>query len=367
MVNALGPEDGRDETPNHGFYVIFTSEEGYGSLSSRMAKVYITSDPDMKSLRPISKQFFNSGVSLEELYTDTNRKTNFHISVYYLRFDDAMYVKLKEMFDFLSSKISDFRFRYSILTGIINRLETREIANEKLFCAKILDIIMYAALYGYQDPGAYLSMNMLSSMVHTGDHRDNIYKIYDGPASLYNPLKISQMINYKENLGDYDDPLHESVYKYLHIVPVTEVTTLPIDFDKDGSLLIRRNVKADFAEEYSKTHKLLIQYSKAKGYEAMKYYVAKLWYMNILLEKIIHSPQKIDKETLSKHYKTRAHILSDFKKYMGEILENEPNFDFNTYYKQTPFDKSTLKISSGIIDKVTGVLKALLKPSSLIK
>ena len=367
MVNALGPEDGRDETPNHGFYVIFTSEEGYGSLSQSMAKVYITADPDIKTLRPLSKQFFNSGVSLEELYSDINRKTNFHISVYYLRFSDEMYVKLKEMFDFLSSKISDFRFRYSILTGIINRLETREIANEKLFCAKILDIIMYAALYGYQDPGAYLSMNMLSSMVHTGDHKDNIYKIYDGPASMYNPLKISQMINYKENLGEYDDTLHEALYKYTHIIPVTEVATLPIDFDKDGAILIKRNVKADFAEEYAKTHKLLKQYSKAKGYEAMKYHVAKLWYMSILLEKIIHSPQKYDKETLTKHYNTRAHVIADFEKYMGEILQNEPNFDFQAYYKQTPFDKSTLKISKGIVDKVAGVLKAISHPTSLIK
>ena len=99
----------------------------------------------------------------------------------------------------------------------------------------------------------------------------------------------------------------------------------------------------------------------------MKYHVAKLWYMSILLEKIIHSPQKYDKETLTKHYNTRAHVIADFEKYMGEILQNEPNFDFQAYYKQTPFDKSTLKISKGIVDKVAGVLKAIFHPTSLIK
>ena len=65
-------------------------------------------------------------------------------------------------------------------------------------------------------------------------------------------------------------------------------------------------------------------------------------------------------ERLPYYYKTSAHILSDFNKYIAEILENAPEFDFREYYKSTPFDKSILKVSKGFLKTIWDYLTKLL-------
>lgn len=349
-----------------GILVIFTSNDDLSTeLPSDIPDVLTSIDPTLKSLRPLNYGLFNTPISLDTLI-DMAKGYRLHLDVYYMHFDQSLHAKLKEVLDFFHIHGMDFRFRHSITVGVVGRYKQLFIANKKLFCANLYNLILYAMEYGYQDPGAYLTLPMLSNMVGY-DNKKNVYCLYTGDAVAYQPNQVLRAILNKNSSNMFDEEGLEYLKPYVEIVPVHEITTLPIDLDKDGNLLVRRRMKLDFAEEYAKCHKLLMQYSKAKGYEQMKYYVAKLWYMNILIEKRIHSPKKFDKETLSKFYKTRAHILSDFKKYMQEILTNEPNFNFQVYYHNTPFDKSTLKINNKLLNAVWAMFKNLVSPLGFLK
>ena len=344
-----------------GLFIIFTSDEFMENLPSDIPPILATTDPDLERMHPLNYGLFNTPISIQDL-RNMAKGHRLHLDIYYLHFSPELHNKLVEVLDFFTIHGNDFRFRHSITVGVIGRYKQLFIANKKLFCANLYNLILYAMEYGYQDPGAYLSMPMLSNMVGY-DNKKNVYKMYGGPIDQYRPEQIKNIITHNYTYGLFDeDARFEYLRPYVQVIPVTEIATLPIDLDKDGNLLVRRRMQLDFAEEYSKCHKLLMQYSKAKGYEQMKYYVAKLWYMNILIEKRLHSPKKYDKATLTKYYNTRAHIISDFKQYMNEILQNDPNFNFQEYYHKTPFDRSTLKISKRLMDAVWKFFKALTFP-----
>lgn len=345
----------------YGIFMIFTSSDELETLPSDVPRVLASTDPSMQALRPLNRGFFQSPITLQDLIS-LAKPYSVHINVYYLHFKNNIHGPLMDMLEFLKGHKSDFRFQYSILSGVINYYKSLYVANEKLFCANLYSLIIYAAQYGYQDPGVFLSMPMLANMVNTDDHKDHIYKLFGGPATNYSVEQVKNIIAYNTSNSLFENARFDYLKPYMQIIPVQEVATLPIDLDKDGNLLIRKRSKIDFPAEYSKCHQMLMQYSKAKGYEQMKYYVAKLWYMNILIEKRLHAPKKVDNVTLTKYYNTRAHILADFKKYIQEILEQDPNFDFQAYYHTTPFDRSTLKISSRLMTGIGKILKGILHP-----
>lgn len=195
------------------------------------------------------------------------------------------------------------------------------------------------------------------------------YELYSGRLSDFNKSdvfsKLQTLTNVSSIIGKVVDNMTESFVPYVKIQSLREYAEIPVEFDKDGNIFIKKKENIDFAAEYKACHRLLVQYDKVHNYDALKYYTAKLWYMNILIEKILYSEKNKEKyrEQLPKLYNTRAHILSDFNIYMAKILEHEPEFDFIAYYKTTPFDRSVLKISRNFLtriwDYVTNILKLL--------
>ena len=221
-----------------------------------------------------------------------------------------------------------------------------KIANKKLFTMNLMNGI----LNDKDDP--FMVGNKKGSIGGSIFNLFNDCGTYKDVVDSFTKLEIFD--EYEEITGS------NNAFELLNMQPVQEVTTLPVEFDEDGNLFIKRSKTMNFAVEYSKCHKMLIHYHRVKNFEAMKYFVAKLWYMNTLIEERIYSRKKIqDKEKLTYYYKTRAFILNDFNKYMAAILDNDPSFDFVEYYKQTPFDKSVLKISKTMIERMWAMFKAL--------
>lgn len=192
--------------------------------------------------------------------------------------------------------------------------------------------------------------------------------IYNSKCSIYYILNefnstYKDIVNAHKKLyiiEHFNEITHLDTYFNINILK--EAETLPIEFDNDGNMFIKKKENIDFELEYSKCHKLLKQYEKVENYEAIKYYVAKLWYMNIILEKKIHQKNQNTKfqEELPRYYKARAHILNDFNFYMGKILENEPDFNFQEYYENTPFNQSVIKVSKNLLEKIWLMFKALI-------
>ena len=92
-------------------------------------------------------------------------------------------------------------------------------------------------------------------------------------------------------------------------LPISEVKEFPVDFDKDGNMLIKKGKKLDYEAEYAATHLAMKQYHKAKNVEGMEYCMCKLWYLNLMISDEIHHTK--NKEKLKKLHKARAKIVND--------------------------------------------------------
>lgn len=173
-----------------------------------------------------------------------------------------------------------------------------------------------------------------------------IYKTFDGVVKDFNPNKTSKFI---DRMSRKAKPINESgiLYEYCinqYLYPVvSEARQFPIQFNKDGDAILTNPI-IDFDAEYSASHKLLLQYEKSNNIDGMKYELARLYYLNYLLEKKLYSNKYLNNK--KKNIKTRARILNDFNKYMKQVLDKEKDFNFSKYYEDSPFYANTVEVKS---------------------
>jgi hypothetical protein len=141
------------------------------------------------------------------------------------------------------------------------------------------------------------------------------------------------------------------------VYPALMEAKFPIEFNKDGDVLIT-NKFVDFDREYSASHKLLLQYAKANNTEAMKYELARLYYMNYILERRLYHNNSLSNK--DKNIKTRARVLNDFNKYLKFVLNKEPKFNFSEYYEKSIFYPHTIEVKSSTILKLKDVINYIL-------
>lgn len=134
-----------------------------------------------------------------------------------------------------------------------------------------------------------------------------------------------------------------------------------ISVDEEGAIIIKKRSKADFMSHYAQAHKLLVEYEKVDNIKSIKYELAKLWFMNTIIEgRIMHNKSiLISKSKKDSAMKARAFILNDFKKYMKFILDREPEFNFQVYYNDTQFAYEEIEINKKTIDVAKTLLKLL--------
>ena len=183
-----------------------------------------------------------------------------------------------------------------------------------------------------------------------------IYKLYDGKIEKYNEKKVVAFLNqYIEKIQSQKESFQALFNDYDDII--SEAKNFPVQFDNNGNLLIAKNLNVNFEKEYSDSHKLLLVYDETKNYEAMKYELAKLWYLNSVIERKAFNRNGKDKAL----YKVRARILNDFNKYLKIVSSNTKDFNFTKYYESTPFNDATIKIHGSTIKYTAKYLKGLLK------
>jgi hypothetical protein len=234
---------------------------------------------------------------------------------------------------------------------------------------------------------------------------NRIYNIYEGLPANYNPSKIKRLINslskkavplkeqnsiyYKNeksyitgiitNIHDVEslmemrshidlvtNPttrriLEEVLFDSLEIRPYCEVKEFPVQFDKEGNLLIRNIKRINFNGEYAKSHRLLKEYEKSRNVEGMKYELSKLWMMNCLIEDKINPCNGKKSKATDDDFKARANILNDFRHYMEVVMKLDPDFNFTEYYDNSPFSSATMKISGPTLDFMGKMIGSFLK------
>ena len=174
-------------------------------------------------------------------------------------------------------------------------------------------------------------------------------------ATNYQVVKMTIALIHEGKFANYSQGTHT----IGEFVPVTEVKELPVQFDDDGNLLISKGKDINFEGEYSRCHLAIMQYSKSKSIDGMEYCMTKLWYMNILLEDMIHDTQ--DRNEKIKLHMVRAKIMNDIKTYMPKILEADPKFDILKAYNDSPFADNKIKIRNSTIRYTIEAIKRLLR------
>lgn len=139
---------------------------------------------------------------------------------------------------------------------------------------------------------------------------------------------------------------------------IEEAKSFPIQFDKDGNLLLKNIKRIDFEQEYTNSHRLLMEYDKQESYDPMKFELAKMQFFITLLEKKIY---KQGKDKSVKELKVRARFLNDFKKYLKIVVSNDNTFNFTQYYEQSPFNDAIIQINKNTLKFGWEALKYLIK------
>lgn len=160
---------------------------------------------------------------------------------------------------------------------------------------------------------------------------------------------IRNWIKGKFYLDDYKELKYFKNYIGESTSILNEVKKFPIEFDKEGNLIIYKSRVGSlaFGDEIDDSVQLLQAYRNAGNIEGIKYELAKLWYINDCIEK------KLKKRLSNDEYKelidTRATCLNVFKTNLDYVMKAEKGFNFSDYYNSTPFSDNSTKITANTL------------------
>lgn len=272
------------------------------------------------------------GFSIESIEGYKKDNKDAIMCVYTTFVDDDKKRKLDKQINYFIGNID--KTKYSII-NVFSLIANKpiELAND-MICSQFVDRMLKSVDIDIT--------GMASSLVTPNDiyksTSNKIYKVYEGRVDEYNHKKIQVKVNKLKRSN------------------ITEAKSAPIQFDKDGNLLIIKDIK-DVQEEYNKCHKLLLSYDSSENIEGMKHELYKLWYLNLLLERKIYKNKKPEKE----YHDMRARILNDFNKYLKIVNKAEPDFDFTSGYEESPYSDAAIKIHSHTLKYGVKYSKSLFK------
>ena len=364
------------------FVVLSYSGKGFSKIISKYTKSKFSHaslglEPELDKLYSYNLSP-TGGFVVESL--DNYRKTNSnsHIAVFCTFLDKEQIRKVRLSIDQLLSVKDNTKYSFKNILGIGLNVEFE--SNISMICSQFVDRVLKMVNIDHTGkPSGLVTPNDL----YINKSRD-MYLIYDGPILDYNPNKARMLMkklnknsayikesaisvineaSFLENMNldsldtlisidKHSEVLSESnryiyneyVKPYINIYYYNEAKEFPIQFDKEGNLLIKNMKRLNYEAEYNKSHKLLLNYNDSNNMEGMKYELCKLWFLNTIIEGKIYN-EKISDNDKASLYKTRARILNDFNKYMKVVLSNDKEFNFTDYYNQSPFSDVTVKIS----------------------
>lgn len=182
-------------------------------------------------------------------------------------------------------------------------------------------------------------------------------------TALIEHLFAGQLLNLYSCDGDPKvEPHLINIHSMLTPTPgiIVNEFKLPVRFSDNGDLNI--DLPANLQSEYEESHKLLSMYDES-NMNGIKHEVARMFYLNSIIEKKLQRMKKTDKN-FKVLMDLRARILNDYSTYFKIIKKAEPEFDFLNYLKGTEYwnktvvvDGSTLKYSGAYIKKAIQLLK----------
>lgn len=377
-----------------------------GVTKSDYSHAAISFDPSMKTFYSFGIENSVNGLKggfIEEHIEDKDPSKKMGVYAIFLKEPD--FNKLKENVEYFIQHAKDTSYSY---IGLLTNLFNIPINMKKtMICSQFVDKML--KLIDVDISNKHSSLVTPANYEKFAKENKKIYVLFDDVVSKFKPSRIKalitrllkkakpikesihwadpvgivfEMVNHIESLEAMQelatkidlntiDKGVRKVYETM-IAPcleaecyLNEAKDFPVQFDKDGNLFVKNVKKRDYEGEYAKSHKLLRKYEETGNIEGMKYELCKLWMMNSIIEVKLHSKKFNDLPSAavesSKEHKARAKILNDFNHFLGVVLEAEPDFNFEEYFSNSPFNDEMIKINKDTVIWSGRILKAIMK------
>lgn len=178
----------------------------------------------------------------------------------------------------------------------------------------------------------YLSLEY--ARTQSDEYKQALLEFGWNPYMEFNPNNMNRAYNRANTL------FHRSMTAKL-----LQEKGIGFEFDNKGNLFVKNFLKnKNYQATYMESHRLLMEYDRAKNIEAMKYELAKMYYLNL---KITEDLTKQDRTKKDKELvKIRARVLNDFHKYLKVVLKNDRRFNFSNYYQRSEFCDDSFVITA---------------------
>lgn len=178
----------------------------------------------------------------------------------------------------------------------------------------------------------YLSLEY--ARTQSDEYKQALLEFGWNPYMEFNPINMNRAHNRANTL------YHRSMTAKL-----LQEKGIGFEFDNKGNLFVKNFLKnKNYQATYMESHRLLMEYDRAKNIEAMKYELAKMYYLNL---KITEDLTKEDRTKKDKELvKIRARVLNDFHKYLKVVLKNDRQFNFSNYYQRSEFCDDSFVITA---------------------
>lgn len=178
----------------------------------------------------------------------------------------------------------------------------------------------------------YLSLEY--ARTQSDEYKQALLEFGWNPYMEFNPINMNRAYNRANAL------YHRSM-----TAKILQEKGIGFEFDNKGNLFVKNFLKnKNYQATYMESHRLLMEYDRAKNIEAMKYELAKMYYLNL---KIAEDLTKQDRTKKDKELvKIRARVLNDFHKYLKVVLKGDKQFNFSNYYQRSEFCDDSFVITA---------------------
>ena len=316
-----------------------------------------TSLENLYTFNLVNKIKRNGGISFESLssYIKECPDALIKVQVIFVKPSDMKIIKMK-----IDEYVANYRnTSYNVANCFdvaINR--ARKSKDFSMICSEFVASVLKAAnidITNGKSPNIVTPKD-LSTVVN-----NKVYLIYEGFADRYNAKEADKLVNkikskakyIKEYAKLYSDNITNVLESFINIEERAKV-----EISDEGDISIKDFKKINFESEYYHSSKLLKTYVQNGNYDGMKYELAKLWYLNTLLEnKLYSSKLKTNTKELNNY---RSKILNLFNRNLKIVTKAEPDFDFTSYYQSTQFYDNNITIKKSTINGVLDIIKRII-------
>lgn len=318
-------------------------------LSIDYSHAAISLDSDLNRIYSFNNRHGFDGLAYESLKQYLKDGVD-KIAVYTFFVSKDRYSALEKNLDYYS--LFRNKTSYSVENLLSMPLNIPVQFNMKMVCSQFVDRLLKISDIDITNKKS--SLVTPKDMYTSAVNNSNIFEIYTGPVKDMNIKAIERKIKSIQNKST--TVIFEDANNAKSII--VEAKPFPIQFDKEGNLLIKNIKRIDYDAEYANSHRLLKKYEQSNSIEGMKYELCKINFLVKLLEKDIYKNKK--NKTVEKKIISRAKLLNDFNKYLAIVCNKDKDFNFTEYFEASPYNDALIKIDSSTLHHGLKILKDIL-------